>query len=379
MMRNPTVQPWFCLATLLCLCAFGALPPCVAAPATRNPQTKTDRADYPQKPGRLQEAIARYLKALEINGKDTAAVMGLAAAYEAVPDLKKAEEFYARALALEPGNARAGARLDEIRFSLLSADQLMADLRDRGAAGGNKPAPGVADIELLKAMRLAERNGAVDYLRSKTAYIKTLVFERREQDRIRLLLTAAGLTSYQKFLSRDAVSFFEKQGIALQEVFTLRDLTGQPVFDKSGVLTPEGTLAYRQGKAGVKSWLMHYEAAVTTPEDAKLNEQIKNLLQRSYLEISEPEYLWLARITTCPDDVLQDPACKMQILRTSKARRYFLFYQDGFPGCNVALNLSLADYRAGETDISETNRGTNFFGTGGNKKHRLCENGKLWQ
>jgi tetratricopeptide (TPR) repeat protein len=352
-----------------------------AAPVPRNPQAKTDRANYQQKPDRRQEAIARYLKALEINGKDTAAVMGLAAAYEAVPDLKKAEEFYARALGLDPGNARAGERLDEIRFSLLSAAQLMEELRDRGAADDKKPAPSVADIELLKAMRLAERNGAVDYLRSKTAYIRNLMVEKREQNRIRLLLTPAGLTSYQNFLSRDAVSFFEKQKIALQEIFTLRDLSGQPVFDKSGRLTTEGTRVYRQGKAGTKSWLMHYEAAAKTPEDATLNEQIKDLLKAGYLEISEPEYLWLAKITTCPDDLLQDPAslCKMRFLRTSKARRYFLFYQDQTPGCNMALNLSLVDYRAGETETYENTKGTNFFGTGGNEKHRLCEKGKLWQ
>ncbi len=390
-----------------------------AAAAPRNPQVKIDRAGYLEKMGRHEEAIAQYQqaagllsrnaplaalcqrktaqaysrlndttkaivhygKALEINEKDTDAAIGLAAVYEATRDLKKAEELYARVLKYDPVNARARERLDEIKPSVLSGARLLQELRDRGAADGKKIAAGTDDIALLNALRLAERNGAVDYLRSKTSYISNLVVEKREQERVRVLLTPAGLKSYQNFLSRDAVSFFEKQGIALQEVFTLRDLTGQPVFDKSGRLTPEGTQAYLQGKAGIKSWLMHYEAVVITQEDAKLNEEIKGLLKDNYQEISEPAYLWLARVTTCPDDVLQDPKtfCKMRILRTSKARRYFLFYQDQFPDCNLALNLALVDYYAGETDVSDTTRGTSFFGTGGNEKHRLCENGKLWQ
>jgi hypothetical protein len=279
-----------------------------------------------------------------------------------------------------PGKTTDQQRPDEADSPPLPDARLMEELRSRGITDARKSIPGVDDVELLRTIRSAENNGAVDYLRSKTANLRGLVVEKREQERIVLRLTKNGLASYLNFLSRDAVIFFEKQGIRLQDVFTLRDLKGQPVFEKSGRLTPEGMLAYEQGKSGTKSWLMHYEAVAKPPEDEELNRQVKALVAAHYSEISEPEYLWLMKYTTCPEDVLQDQAtCKMRLARSARSVKYFLAPQDPAMTCNQLLNIAIAKYRSSDNgDISENETSTGFFGSGGTEKRRLCYKGKLW-
>ena len=387
-----------------------------SASAPGDPRIRTERADNLVRLGRYEEAVAQYLraatlhyeprlaaachrkaaqvylkmddarkaadhyvKALALHESDSEAAFGLAAMYDSSHDLRKAAEFYARGLKYDPANAKAGERLDEIRFSLLTSSQLLEELRYRGAGYGKKTVPDGEDLLMLNTMRLAERRGAVDHLHSKVRNLDGLAVERLESGRVRLMLTPAGLKAYQNFLSRDAMLFFEKNGVPLGEVFSLRDLSGRPIFDKNGRLTLEGMKAYWAGTAGSKSWLLRYEAVVKTPEDEKFNSQVRELLGRSYIEVSEVEYLWLLKVTTCNEEVLQDPStCKMKMLRSPTARKYFLFRQDSDPGCNLALNSYIEDYRAGSTDVSGTTHGTSFFGSGGNEKHRLCEKGKLW-
>ena len=329
----------------------------------------------------LPKAILYYGKALETNGNDLNAMLGLAAAYETGGELKKAETMYARVLKAEPANAKARERLDEISSAFLSDSQLLDELRGRGAPDDKKPVPSPEDVKLLKAIRLAERNGAVDYLRAKTSYTKGSIVEKQEPDHVRLMLTLAGFKNYQSYLTRDAVSFFEKKNISLRDIFTLRDLAGRPLFDKGGRLTQEGMQAYWNGGTGVKSWLMRYETVSKSPEDDKFNAQIAELLKNGFMEISEPEYLWLIKATDCPEDVLQTPPCGIKMLASSKLRKYFLCHSETAL-CYTAeariLSVYVARYRSGNDWVPETGGTTAFFGTGGGEKRRFCHNGKIW-
>ena len=385
--------------------------------APHNPQIKIDRAEHLLRLGKYEEAageyqraaalfgvkdpmaafchlktaqiyfklndipasIRQYNTALEINKNDLNAMMGLAAAYEAKADLKTAGDLYARVLKAEPGNAKARERLDEINFNLLSSEQLLEELRARGAADGKKTSPSADDLKLLRAMRQAERNGAVDYLSSKTAYTKSFILEKQEQGYIRLTLTLTGFKSYQSYLTQDAISFLEKKGITLRDIFTLRDLKGRPFFEPGGRLTEEGAQAYRQALIGEKTWLMHYEA-VPTPEEEKLTAEAEALVKNGFREISEPEYLWLMKVTDCPDNVLRSAPCNIKLLKTQRSLKYFLCYSPP-PLCSDAagkLATYIERYRAGDTEISELTRSTAFFGTGGVKKKRFCDQGKIW-
>ncbi len=385
--------------------------------APRDSQTKIDRADslmrlgkYEEASGKYQEAavlfsgtdpmaafchlktaqihfklndiakaVRYYNKALEINKNDLNALLGLAAVCEAKSDLKTAADLYARVLKAEPANMKARERLDEINFSLLSNSQLLDELRSRGAADERKTSAGPDDIKLLLALRRAERSGAVDYLRSKTAYIAGLIMEKQENDHTRLMLTQAGFRSYQNYLSRDAVGFFEKKAITLRDVFTLRDLRGLPLFEPGGRLTEEGMQAYRAALTGEKTWLMHYEA-VSTPEEEKLTAEAEKLLKAGFREISESEYVWLMKVTDCPDDVLRAAPCDIRLLKMQRNIKYFLCYlQPPFCSGEAAILATYVErYRAGDTETSQLTRSTAFFGSGGIAKRRFCYQGKIW-
>ncbi|HBB67486.1 MAG: hypothetical protein A2X28_05400 [Elusimicrobia bacterium GWA2_56_46] len=330
---------------------------------------------------KMNKAILYYGKALEANGNDLNAMLGLAAAYEAGGEPKKAEAMYARVLKAEPANAKARERLDEISFALLSDSQLLEELRGRGAPDDKKTVPSPEDVNLLKAIRLAERNGAVDYLRAKTSYTKGSIVEKQEPDHVRLILTLAGFKNYRNYLTRDAVNFFEKKNIPLRDIFTLRDLAGRPLFDKGGHLTQEGMRAYWNGGTGVKSWLMRYETVSNSPEDDKFNARIRELLKTGFMEISEPEYLWLIKATDCPEDVLQAPPCGIKMLTAPGLRKYFLCHVETelcYTSAAMILSGLVERYRAGDTWIPETGGTTAFFGTGGGEKRRFCHNGRIW-
>lgn len=318
----------------------------------------------------IPKAVLYYTKTLEINKTDLNAMLGLAAACEAKADLKKAAGLYARVLKADPANAKARERLDEINFNLLSNSRLLDELRSRGAADDKKTTVSPEDLMLLKAMRLAERDGAVDYLLSKTAYTKGFFAEKQEPDRIRIMLALTGFKSYQSYLTRDAIGFFERKGITLRDVFALRDLKGLPIFDPGGRLTEEGMQAYRRAKTGEKTWLTNYEA-VSTPEEERLTAEAGELLNSGFMEISEPEYLWLKKVTECPDDVLQSAPCDIKLLKMQRTVKYFL------PG-ETKLALYIGRYRAGDTEMSGLTRSTSFFGSGGTAKRRFCHQGKIW-
>lgn len=385
--------------------------------APLQPQPKIDRAEYLTRLGRYEEAKAEYqkaaallggqdpmaafchlktariffklndipaairfyTKALEINRNDLNAMLGLAAACEAQGDVKAAAGLYARVLKAEPANAKARERLDEINFGLLSGSQLLDELRTRRAADERKTDVSPDDIELLRTLRLAERNGAVDYLRSKTPYIKGLIVERQEQDYVRLMLTMAGFKSYQSYLTRDAVAFFEKKGLLLRDVFALRDLKGRALFEPDGRLTEEGLRAYRQAESGEKTWLLPYETVPSAEED-KLTAEAEKLIKAGFREISEPEYLWLLKTTDCPDEVLRTAPCGIKLIKTRQTAKYFLCWSPP-PACTseaATLTTYVERYRTGDTQMSELTGSTAFFGTGGVAKKRFCHRGKIW-
>ncbi|MFA6433663.1 MAG: tetratricopeptide repeat protein [Elusimicrobiales bacterium] len=387
-----------------------------SALAPREPRIKLDRADYLMRLGKYEEAageyraaaalfggdgpmtafchlktaqiyfklnnnpeaVRYYAKALEINKNDLNALLGLAQTHEAAGDLKKAGELYARVLKAEPANAKARERLDEISFELLSNSQLLAQLQFRGAAADNQLSASREDLELLGTIRLAERNGAVDYLRSKTPYTSGLILERQEQDHTGLVLSLAGFKSFLGYLTRDAISFFEKKAISLKDVFLLRDLKGRPLFEPGGRLTKEGMQAYRRAQTGEKAWLTTYEA-VPTPEEEKLSAEAEKLIRSGFREISEPEYEWLLKVTDCPDDVLRTPPCDIRLLKMQRGVKYFLCYSER--DCRreaVILSTYVERFRAGDTEMSNLTESTAFFGTGAIKKKRFCYQGKIW-
>lgn len=329
--------------------------------------------------GRGADAEKAYKAALETSPSDLNALSGLAKAFETRGDLKSASGIYKKILSAEPSNALSRSRLSEIEAELTPPEQALAGLKERQAVDLKKVSAGAEDLKLFRDITAAERNGAVDCIKRKHPSLNGLVLERPGIKDPKLLLTGAGYRLYLFYLSQEAVAFFESKSLTFGDIFALRDNSGAPLFDKAGKLTAEGVAALRLAQSGRKSWLLTYEAVPSSPNALKANKEIEAARSRGYSEISEPQYLWLLRATDCPEDVLLADPLNVKLINDGARARYLICYADASP-CMNTLNRNLPSfieaYRAGRTEISDTS--TSFFGTGGVKKRRLCENGKIW-
>ena len=331
--------------------------------------------------GDSAKAADQYRMALAANPGDLNALKGLAAALEARSDLNGALEIYTTILKLDPANDKARTRKEELEAGLLTGDQMLQEMRLRGAVDPAKTALQPEDIKLFKAIKAAELGGAIDYLKERAPSAKGFTVRRKGSDGPRLALTAAGYRAYIFHATKDAVKAFEARGIGLREIFKLRDLGGAPVFDAAGRLTPEGDEARRKAAAGEKTWLLPYEPVPQSPQAVKTVREIEEAKTNGYAEIEEPEYLWLLKATDCPEDVMQDAPVKLLIFNDGMRRRYLLCWVETglcMNGVNNKLPSYIARYRNGDTDISDSKTSTAFFGTGGVKKMRFCEKGRIW-
>ena len=147
-------------------------------------------------------------------------------------------------------------------------------------------------------------------------------------------------------------------------------------------MTFESMESYWAALGGEKTWIMPYEnPTASNPEEELFNAAVEKLLKQGFREISEPEYLWLLKVTTCPDDILRNPPCNINVLKTGKIFKYYLCSASGAP-CSSRESTILGGYvqqsRNGEKDIEPMQTHASFFGTGDIGKRRFCHNGKIW-
>ena len=327
------------------------------------------------------KAALQYDLALAANPGDMNALKGLAAALEARADMPGAVGVYERIIKLDPSDSKVRARRDELKAANLTNDEMLAELLLRQAVDTRKTALLPDDIKLFKAIKAAEIAGAVDFLKGKAPSFRGLTVEKKTAEGTRLLLTGAGYKAYNAYATREAVKFFEKQGVGLREIFKLRSITGAPLFDAAGKLTSEGEETWRKSAPGEKNWLLPYEPVPQSPAALKAEKDAQEFTGQGYEEISEPEYLWLMRYTDCPEDVLRTDPVSMKIITDGARMRYFICFKEHAPcmnTVNVTLPAAIGSYRNGQTDISDSKTSTAFFGTGGIKKKKLCVDGKIW-
>ncbi len=331
--------------------------------------------------GSGDRAVTQYRLALKAAPRDMNALKGLAAALEARSSFSEAIETYEEILKLEPGNERARVRKDELKSGTLTSAQILEGLKLRLVADEKKTTLQPEDVKLFKAIKAAETGGAVDYLKKKVPSLRGLIAERKTGEGVRLLLTGDGYKAYSFHASRDAVKFLEGQGVGLREIFKLRTLAGASVFDQGGKLTAEGEELWRKSSPGTKNWLLTYEPVPASPQARQANLELTEAEKTGYREISEPEYLWLLRATDCPEDVLQKYPIILKVISDGARVRYMLCYIENalcMNPMNSKLPSYIEAYRSGNDFISDAKASTAFFGSGGIRKHRFCENGKLW-
>lgn len=350
----------------------------------RNPSASLCRikaAETWQKLGKPLKALDQYRLALKDSPRDMNALEGMAAALEASSDPEGAIKTYDAILELEPGNKKARARRETLKTANLSEAQILDEMKLRKAVDEKTAALKPEDIKLFKAIKAAELAGAANYLKLKARSSAGLTMIHKTPEGARVLLTGAGYKAYVYHASREAVKFFEGEGVGMRELFKLRTTAGEPVFDPAGRLTPEGVELWRGSVPGTKTWLLTYEPVPESPQAVQANKDVVEAEKNGYREISEPEYLWLLRATDCPEDVMVKNPVYMRVINDGAKVRYMLCYISK-SSCMNPLNETLPNYieayRAGNDYISDAKTSTAFFGSGGVKKHRYCENGKVF-
>lgn len=325
-------------------------------------------------------ALAQYRLALAANPVDLNALKGLAEVQESASDRSGALQTYGEILKSDPGNQRAKTRSEELKAALLTKEEMLAELQFRQAADAQKTALAPEDEKLFKAIKAAEIGGAVDYLKARAPSARGMTVARKGADGVKLLLTGPGYKAYVFHATKDAVKLFEERGVGLREIFQLRDLAGSPVFDAAGKLTPEGEAVWRSGGETRKLWLLPGEPVQESPQAVAARETIARLERDGFAEISEPEYLWLLKVTRCPEITLKSaPVSALVHVFDGTRTRYMMVSADRtLNACNSKLPTYISKYRNNDIADVESDHATAFFGTGGTKKRRFCEDGEVW-
>lgn len=141
------------------------------------------------------------------------------------------------AFAAEPSAAPSASAVGE-------RQEILAELRERGILPPAADSWGPREEALLARMRRAEARGALDVLREEAPALRGLAVSHRSGLRKIPRLTKAGFEKYVFFQSQRARKYFEDQGADAKDIFRLRSLDGRRLFDRKGILTPEGEELY---------------------------------------------------------------------------------------------------------------------------------------
>lgn len=293
---------------------------------------------------------------------------------------KDALFYYDMILKVNPYDYEIEEKADNIRLETMSNAEILDALKIRKAISENAIILQPDDVTLFRNLRYAETHGAVDTVQKLFPTRKKLLVEAGSKDNIKVLLTLAGYKTYISATTKDVIKFFESKKINFREIFKLRDIEGNALFETNGQVTLDGIKAWHSGQKGKTEWIYSYQPIPGSALQIESSKQIKELSARGYREISEPEYLWLLRATNCPEDVLEKTPISLTKVFDGAVTRYMLCYIDDST-CSNQINQNLPPYieryREGDTSVS-TGKSSAFFGTGAVKQFRFCENGRIW-
>lgn len=273
------------------------------------------------------QALDYYNQSLSFNKNNVNSLVGKGVILEYTGEKKQAAEAYEQALELEPTNVLARKRLINLEPDYFTDEQILTALQQRLALPPTVTKITDKERELFSHIHRLEQRRGVDYLKNKLQQIPPdyTVTLYKDTPLERVLLTQTGYQSVQKNLGKDAIATFEKAGVPAKDIFSLRDMKGQPVFDKDGYLTEEGFFAYTNSLTGKKAFLLPHEDVPATTEDIQRAERIaQRLKSQGYIEISSHEYNMLLDVTECPPETLKNDLDVRSVPVTKHRLRYFV-------------------------------------------------------
>lgn len=279
-------------------------------------------------------------------------------------------------------NKKYEEKIDELETLSKSSTDILKEMKDRGFIEKDKMILSPEDRKKFFAVKLIEKKGAVDWVKTNYSGYANIIGTLNGKD----VLLLNGYTLFLRKISQEMIRILEKNKVSPHYIFKMLDENGNPIFDEKGYLTYEGIVAYYNHKeTGKKTWFYKTEIDSFKKDDKKdldqnIEETIKKLTRNGYDEITEDEYSFLQRKTTCPDDILLSYPCNIKKIKYQNKYRYFICsslkcVEDAFY-TPIKLFSYIVSYREGS--LKDDDAMSNFFGKGARKK-RFCENGKIWK
>lgn len=276
----------------------------------------------------IKKAMDYYQKSLRYQPEDVNALIGYGYTLEKTGNKESAIIYYKKALDIDFSNLAARKNLIRLEPESLSDKEKLDALKDRNIIAPEAESFTAEDIDILKKILKAERGSAIDYLTLKFGVTlpEGSVFERNpETFYSRKMLTLSGYNLLMNKLSNEAKSYFLEKNIAIADLFALKDLNGKPLFDKEGLLTEEGLLAYNKTLKGKKAYLLPGEKPTVTKQ--KEDEIVKQYIAQGYEEVTRMEFKYVEDETKCSEQTLVNKL-KCRTLGEEMDKRYFVLSKE---------------------------------------------------
>lgn len=272
-----------------------------------------------------KEALAYYTKSLGSNAANVNSLVGKGVIMEYQGDKDGAAEFYRAALAVEPLNLIARQRLINLEPEYLSNEEILAALKQRYAVAPDTKELTEEQRQLFIDIHSAEQRKGVEYLKNKytkvpSDYIVTL---NKGTEFERDILTLEGYNALSKHIGQDAISVFQRIGVPIQSVFSLRNLKGEKIFKEDSTLTKSGFFVYTEALQNRKAFLLPQEAVPPTPEKLeRINRRVADLKEKGFIQISLSEKKKIEKETFCSEETLRQEL-GLAVVPVNKNKRYY--------------------------------------------------------
>lgn len=274
-----------------------------------------------------KEATNYYDRSLSFNAANVNSLVGKGVITEYNGDKLGASDFYRAALAVEPLNVIARKRLINLEPDYLTDEEMLDALKQRYAVAPEKTELTEDDRKVFTAIHSSEQRRGIDYLKNKypkipAEYVVTLY---KDTPFSREVLTLAGYKTLQKQIGQDAINVFQKGGVPIRDVFDLRDMKGNKIFNEDSTLTDSGFFVYTEALQNRKAFLLPKEPVPPTQKDLeKVAARVRELDKAGYVEISYSELKMIENQTKCSQETMRKHMGLYVLPVTSRDRRYFV-------------------------------------------------------
>ncbi|MDD4005266.1 MAG: tetratricopeptide repeat protein, partial [Elusimicrobiaceae bacterium] len=314
---------------------------------------RSRQGDIEMKRARPEKAAEYYRQAIAIDPTEVNALVGLGRYHEENREWNAAHDAYQAGLTLEPANAAANEGLRRVEPLLATDTEILAELKLRRALPESAVTLAPADRETFRLMHKYEAMRAIDYLERRLKFLpgNYTVTKGEKAPEFRLLLSQEGFNAYIRVVTNELLKKLESDGVRPRAIFTVTDKYAAPVFDERGLITEPGMEVFYASLISEKAYYLPQEAIPDEVLAAMSPDEVTKLQYRrkGYDEVTGPEVQWLADITRCPQDVLEEKL-DLTAVAGQNDTLYFLPGRAQGTGNGMLQNL-LARYREGDARL----------------------------